>query len=424
MALQHETLRSTYLRRHIDSELDDLLPQLPAVAIDGPKGVGKTATASRRAGAVLQLDDPTTRQLVAADPHSQLSRAEVVLIDEWQHLPEIWDIVRREVDAHTDRTFLLTGSATPTPGADTHSGAGRIVSMRLRPLSLSERAGTEPTVMIADLFDPEARVEGSTTFGLSDYAREICASGLPDVTVLSPRARRYALESYVRSVIDRDIPEQGLAVRKPATLRAWMAAYAAATSSTTEYVKILDAATSGDSDKPSKTTTLAYRDVLTKLWLLDPIPAWLPSLSPLTRLVQSPKHQLADPALVTTLLNLSEETLLSGATGSGELFGRLLESLATLTVRSAGAAAEANTFHLRTRGGQQEIDLILERYDGAVIAFEVKLARTVDDDDVRHLHWLGEKLGPRLKNKVILTTGPDAYRRRDGVAVIPLALLG
>lgn len=353
-----------------------------------------------RAGVALPLDDPTTRQLVAADPHGQLSRAEVVLIDEWQHLPEVWDVIRREVDAHTDRTFLLTGSATPALGADTHSGAGRIVSMRLRPLSLSERAGTGPTVMIADLFDPEARIEGSTTFGLSDYAREICASGLPDVTVLSPRARRYALESYVRSVIDRDIPEQGLAVRKPATLRAWMAAYAAATSSTTEYVKILDAATSGDSDKPSKTTTLAYRDVLTKLWIL------------------------ADPALVTTLLNLSEETLLSGVTGSGELFGRLLESLATLTVRSAGAAAEANTFHLRTRGGQQEIDLVLERYDGAVIAFEVKLARSVTDHDVRHLHWLGEKLGPRLTNKVILTTGPDAYRRRDGVAVVPLALLG
>ena len=106
------------------------------------------------------------------------------------------------------------------------------------------------------------------------------------------------------------------------------------------------------------------------------------------------------------------------------MFGNLLESLATLTVRGAGAAAEAKTSHLRTRGGEHEIDLILERYDGSVIAFEVKLARSVDDHDVRHLHWLGEKIGDRLKNKVIITTGSEAYRRTDGVAVIPLALLG
>lgn len=408
----------------MDSELDALLPELSAIAVDGPKGVGKTATVSRRAGTILHLDDPAVRQLVAADPALQLSRSDTVLIDEWQHLPEIWDVVRRAVDAKSPHTYLLTGSATPKDGVDTHSGAGRIISLRLRPLSLSERRGTSPTVRIEDLFDPTALISGSTTMNLSDYAREICSSGLPEITELSPRARRYALESYLRNIIDRDIPEQGVTLRKPATLRAWMAAYAAASSTTTECVKILDAVTSGESDKPSKSTTLAYRDVLSKIWILDPVPAWLPSMSPLSRLVQAPKHQLADPALATTLLNVSEENLLTGAPGSGELFGNLLESLATLTVRSAGAAAEAHTFHLRTRGGEHEIDLILERFDGSVIAFEVKLARTVDDHDVRHLHWLGDTIGDRLRNKVIITTGTEAYRRTDGVAVVPLALLG
>ncbi|MDN5599961.1 MAG: ATP-binding protein [Brachybacterium sp.] len=424
MALAAESDHPGYLRRYVDSELDALLPELTAIAIDGPKGVGKTATASRRAETTLRLDDPSVRQVVAADPTGQLSRSSTVLLDEWQHLPEVWDVVRRAVDARTSHTYLLTGSATPRAGVDTHSGAGRIVSLRLRPLSLSERRDAAPTIWIRDLFDPAATIDGSTETSLPDYAQAICSSGLPDITELSPRARRYALESYLRNVIDRDIPDHGLSVRKPATLQAWMAAYAAASSTTTEYVKILDAATSGDSDKPSKSTTLTYRDVLSKIWILDPVPAWLPSMSPLTRLVQAPKHQIADPALAATLLNVSEENLLSGAPGSGEVFGNLLESLATLTVRGAGAAAEAKTSHLRTRGGEHEIDLILERYDGSVIAFEVKLARSVDDHDVRHLHWLGEKIGDRLKNKVIITTGSEAYRRTDGVAVIPLALLG
>ncbi|MFC7455569.1 ATP-binding protein [Brachybacterium sp. GCM10030267] len=414
----------TYLHRYIDDELDALLPDLSAIAIDGPKGVGKTATASRRTDAILALDDPAIRSLVAADPQFHLSRADTVLIDEWQHLPEIWDAVRRAVDARSERTYLLTGSASPQTGGDTHSGAGRIVSLRMRPLSLAERPTTDPSVRITDLFEPGSTIRGHTEFTLADYAAEICGSGLPDVRALPPRARRAALAGYVDRIIDRDIPAEGISVRRPASLRAWLSAYARATSTTTDYTKILDAATPGDSSKPSKATALSYRDILTKLWILDPVHAWLPGFSQMTRLTQASKHHLADPALVTTLLNISESSLLSGADGAAELFGRLFESLATLTIRAAGAAAEARVFHLRTRGGTREVDLVLERYDGSVVAFEVKLARTVDDGDVRHLHWLGEQIGPRLRSKVVLTTGSDAYRRPDGVCVVPLALLG
>lgn len=117
--------------------------------------------------------------------------------------------------------------------------------------------------------------------------------------------------------------------------------------------------------------------------------------------------------------------LLPQAPGGFEAFGQLFESLVTLTVRVAGQAAEASTFHLRTQGGKQEVDLILERYDGKVIAFEVKTKPTPPTDrDVRHLHWLKEKLGDRLVDAVVVTTGPAAYRRKDGIAVVPLALLG
>lgn len=413
-----------YLRRYVDDELDELLPHLRAISLDGPRGVGKTETAGRRADAILALDDPEVRRLAEADPDGALTRGMTVLLDEWQHLPQLWDRVRRAVDARTDRRYLLAGSAAPAPGTETHTGAGRILSLRMRPMSLAERPGTTPTVQVRQLFEGDADIGGESDFRLADYAREICASGLPEMLALPARARRPTLDAYISRIIDRDVPESGTTVRRPAAMRAWMAAYAAASSTTTDYAKVLEAATPGEADKPSKNTSRTYRETLTRLWVLDPVPAWLPGNSPLTRLTQASKHQLADPALAASLLNVSEEALLSGARGSTELFGRLLETLATLTVRAAGAVCEARTHHLRTRGGDHEVDLILERHDGAVVGFEVKLARTVDDADVRHLHWLGEQIGDRLRDKVILTTGSTAYRRRDGVAVVPLALLG
>lgn len=164
--------------------------------------------------------------------------------------------------------------------------------------------------------------------------------------------------------------------------------------------------------------------MLTKLWIVDPLPAWLPNANPFKRLATSPKHHLADPGIAAHLLSLTDEILTSSAPGTGEIFGQLFESLALLTVRAAGQAAEARAFHVRTGNGDHEVDAILERYDGKVIAFEMKLASAVSDSDVKDLNWLAGILGQRLTDRVIITTGSHAYRRRDGVAVVPLALLG
>lgn len=413
-----------YQRRYVDDELDELMVAPFAIAIDGPKGVGKTATAQRRADTLIRLDEEPVRQLVAADPTRVLAAAGVTLFDEWQYLPMVWDRVRHRVDEASDAAYLLTGSATPIGAGDTHSGAGRILSLRLRPMALPERGVTEPTVRLAELLAGGADVVGHTTWGLADYAREICASGLPAVHALPPRRRRAHLDGYLARIIDRDIPEQGVQVRRPQTLRRWMAAYAASSSTSASYTTILDAASAGDVNKPAKTTTIAYRDLLTQIWILDPVPPWLPHGGELSRLKLASKHQLADPALAARLLGHTPETLLQPRAGSAELLGQLFESLATLTVRSAAQACEATVGHLRTRDGGHEVDLIVERYDGRVVAIEVKLAASVTDSDVRHLHWLAGQLGERLADSVVLTTGSDAYRRPDGIAVIPLALLG
>ncbi|WP_343710658.1 DUF4143 domain-containing protein [Mycobacterium sp.] len=209
----------------------------------------------------------------------------------------------------------------------------------------------------------------------------------------------------------------------------WLRAYAAATSTTASYTAVLDAATAGVSDKPARSTTIAYRDVLTALWLLDPVPAWGPAANPLARLAQSPKHHLADPALAARLLGLSVDTLLSGkgrpiGPQAGGMLGHLFESLATLCVRVAAQAAEATIGHLRTRNGDHEIDLVVVRDDGKVLAVEVKLAATVEDRDTAQLRWLADHLGADLLDAIIINTGPNAYRRPDGIGLVPLALLG
>lgn len=420
-----------YQRRAIDKTLDELMPELAAIALDGAKGVGKTATAEQRCRTSVRLDDPLRREAIAADPQLVLRGPRPALIDEWQLVPATWDVVRRQVDRDpTGGQFLLTGSATPRPGVTAHSGAGRIVRLRMRPMSFAERGLSEPTVGLSALLAGGRRaVEGQSDVDLEGYAEEIVRSGLPGIRALTGRARQAQLDGYLRGVVDRDVPDQGRAVRRPHTLIAWLSAYAAASATTTSYNKILDAATPGDADKPAKTTVIAYRDALTQLWLLDPVPGWIPSHSPLQRLQQAPKHHLADPALAARLLGATVDSLLEGqasviGSASGGLLGRLFESLVTLSVRVYAQESDATVGHLRTGNGDREVDLVVVRPDGKVLGIEVKLTANVRDADTSHLHWLRERLGDRVIDTVVITTGRYAYRRPDGVAVVPLALLG
>lgn len=412
----------SYLSRTVDSELDGLMPSLAAIAIDGIKGVGKTETAERRSRAQIRLDDVDRQTVVRAAPTSILRQPRPLLIDEWQLVPSVWDVVRRAVDQdNSGGQFVLTGSASELPGSTMHSGAGRISRLRMRPMTLQERRVAAPTVSMADLLAVgETPLEGRCDLTLEEYVEEIVASGFPGIRGLPERARRQQLDGYLRGIVDRDAPEVGLSTRKPDVLLGWMRAYAAATSTTTSYNSILDAATPGESDNPAKQTAMAYRDALTRLWVLDPVPAWTPSANHLARLQRAPKHHLADPALAAWLLRATKESLMH----DGALLGRLFESLATLCVRVAAQAAEASVGHLRNGNGTREIDLIATRFDGRSVAFEVKLGGVVDDADVRHLHWLKEKVGSELVDMIVLTTGSEAYRRSDGIGVVPLGLLG
>ena len=424
-------LPTTYRRRIVDDELDEILSDLPAIAIEGPKGVGKTRTALQRAKTTHRLDDPAELAVAQADPARLLEGEAPVLIDEWQRLPAVWDLVRRAVDdGAPPGSYLLTGSAMPDP-PPTHSGAGRIVTVRMRPLALGERLESTSVSLSELLAGERPQITGATEVALADYVEEILASGLPGLHRLSGRARRVQLEGYVDRIVDRDIPDDaGVVIRNQAALRRWMTAYAAASSTTASYETVRDAASAGEAVKPSKSTTQSYRDALTRVWVLDEVPAWIPSNNRLRELGRAPKHQLADPALAAQLLGVQASTLLAGGSSGpaiardGTLLGALFESLATLSVRVYAVHNEAKLGHLRTARGRQEVDLVVERADGSVVAIEVKLARSVSSNDGKHLSWLRQRLGDRVLDQVIITTGPQAYRRGDGVAVVPLALLG
>lgn len=402
-----------------------------AISVEGAKAVGKTATALERVDDAFLLEEPITRELIGAEP-GRIVTGRRVLIDEWHHLQTTWDVVRRAVDAGAaPGKFLLTGSASaPHPG--THSGAGRIVTVRMRPMVLCERGVGTPTVSLAHLLSGgKPPIDGSTAVDLERYVDEIVRSGFPSLRTMSDRLRRAQLRGYVDRVIDRDFPDvMGRKVRNPAALRRWLTAYAAATATVTSYDRIRDAATSGEGDKPAKTTTQPYRDTLEALYILDPLPAWMPTNNHIAELASSPKHHLVDPALAASLLGLGPGALLSGGHGSvslprdGVFLGALFESLVALSVRVFAQAAEANVGHLRAHRGDHEVDLIVERDDHKVVAVETKLSATVGDGDVEHLHWLRNEIGDDLLDAVVVTTGPHAYRRRDGIAVVPAALLG
>lgn len=421
-----------YRRRIVDDALDELLPELAAIALEGAKAVGKTATAAQRARTFIDLSDPATRQIAEANPDFIKQGQTPVLIDEWQLEPSLWDRVRRAVDADSSGgQFLLTGSAGIPVGVPIHSGAGRIVSLRMRPMAFAERGVCEPSVSMRSILEgDEPAIGGRSEVTLSGYVDEILRSGFPGIRDLVPRARDLQLDSYVARLVDHELAENGIRVRRPAALRAWLAGYAAATSTDASYTAILDAATAGAADKPVRQTADIYRQSLERLFLLDPLPAWTPSLSPLRRLTHTPKHHLVDPALAARIVGVSGEGLLRGEgvrvrtrPDAGTWLGALFESLVVQSLRIYAEAAGASVGHLRTKSTDHEVDLIVERRDRSIVGIEIKLSASVDDRDVKHLHWLRGQMPDRVIDTVVITTGERAYRRGDGVAVIPLALL-
>jgi predicted AAA+ superfamily ATPase len=429
-------MEKTY-ERLIENQIRDMFDELPAISIDGLKGIGKTVSGRRIANTVYELDQIYDFEVISNDVNILSTAAPPVLIDEWQKISSVWDYVRRCVDKGAiPGNYLLTGSIANSD-VNIHSGAGRIIKIKMFPLSLQERISNYPTVSLGRLLNSEVpfteEIKGRTEFGFVDYVNEIVMSGLPGLRKYSPRRRHAMIGSYVDNLLSHEFKQQGVKIRQPQTLLRWLKAYAAAVSTDAGYSEILDASTAGEGSKPAANTTISYREALTNLWLIDELQAWLDGEDYFSRLKRTPKHYLADPAIAAYLLNF-DSAILSGRSNAqkpttgfdekyGSITGRLFESLVQLSLNTYSAANEATLSYLATRNGDHEVDFIVQR-ENSVVAIEVKLAQTITDSDVRHLLWFKKNIGNRLSDAIIITTGPIAYRRPDGIAVVPAALLG
>lgn len=407
----------TYLRRHIDERLARLMDVHPACLVEGIRGVGKTSSAQRLAASTLRLDDPPIAAMVTADPEAAFGALQPpVLIDEWQRSPTVWDAVRRSID--NDRApgrFILSGSSRAALAADVHAGAGRILPVRLRPMTLCERRGEAPPASLADLaeFGIDAVRGARSPLRPSEQADAATESGLPGYLALDPADHQEALRAYLDLAVARDLAEITSAQRDVTKLRNYVRAYGATVATTAEHAAIHNAA------GVSKATGESYHDLLTRLGLVEELPGW--SNNRLKRLTRRPKRHLIDPALAAADHHDTASVLAQRPDRAGHLF----ESAVVSQIRAAADALGLGWrfSHLRTAGGDHEVDLIADLPGGEVLAFEAKLSPTVTPADARHLATLKERLGASFRAGLVIHPGETAYRLHDRIAAVPLAAL-
>jgi predicted AAA+ superfamily ATPase len=264
---------------------------------------------------------------------------------------------------------------------------------------------------------------------LHDYVHEIAASGLPGIRPLGPEMRARRLDFYIRTLLVKDLPEWGAALRRPEMLLDWLAAYARAAGTTASHAAILKATSPDCGRSPAKSTAVAYRSAMAALWVSDPVPAWPGAGAGIDGLVKSDKHFLFDTGIAARLMGLTQAMLLRGAgpapigPASGGVLERLFEALVASSLQTYAQAIGARLFHLRKHDGSREVDFIVER-DRSIVAIDVKLATAIEDDAVRHLNWFATLARGFQVTRLVLHVGQAAYRRPDGIHVVPAAVLG
>lgn len=431
-----------YRARIVDDQLAWLVENTAAVMVRGARGVGKTTTASRHAATVVNLENDDTLAAVQADSELILRHDRPVLVDEWKRHPACLNVVKGAVDQ--DRSpgqFIFTGTPSHPRAPNVHTGAGRFTLLHMRPLTLAERSGVAPVVSLADLM--AGRTDGlnaSCDLTQHDYASLLLASGLPNIGDQPDDVRLALIEGYLELLVERDIAEvvNGRAVRvPPGALLRWLRAYSEAIATDASFATISRHAKAQEGETLGKETLAFYRGVLEDLGVVDAMFAWEPPLAPLANCKTAERHHLVDPALAAHLLGLTDVPQLLGDTKHGigpqnrerTIFGAFFESMIAQSVR---VYAEANGFRCfwlgTTKAGgtseQREVDLVVMGRNRKVVGIEVKSSTEVDDHDVRHLRWLRNEVGLRWAAGAVVYAGADAYRRDDGIAVIPAALLG
>lgn len=404
-----------YVPRFVDALLDELLAELDAVMITGPRACGKTTTAARRVRTMVRLDDPRQATTFAAAADAALAAAEPpVLLDEWQEVPDVLGAVKRAVDTRRGPgRFLLTGSVRARMSNDVWAGTGRVTPLEMAGLTVAEQRGcTEGAVFLDRLFDPSMRppLLVSEAPDVTDYVELALAGGFPDALGLGSRARAAWFTGYVDQLVHRDAVQVG-AIRVPERLMATLRAVVACTAGTPADTTLAEAA------GVDVRTVRGYLDLLEDLRVIVRLPAW--HSNRLSRLVKSPKLHVADPGIAAAVLGVDAR----GALLDGHVLGQLLETFVVAQLRPLLQLGThpVSMSHLRDRGGEHEIDIVLENPRGEVVAIEVKAAARAGARDVRHLEWLRDRLGERFVRGVVLTTGSVGRELSDRVLELPIA---
>jgi uncharacterized protein len=405
-----------YRRRLVDGLLDELLAELPAVLLVGPRAAGKTTTALQRAGSVVRLDVPGEATAFRADPDAVLrTLPEPVLLDEWQAVPETFPAVKRAIDSGAGPgRFVLTGSAYGDLEGVTAAGTGRIVRVRLLGMTVREQLGrldAEPFIdRLArgeEIGTPEERTD------LRDYLDLALRSGFPEaLDITRAVARQRWLDGYVSQIITRD-PTGTVGARNPALLLRYLEAYALHSAGIVEAKSIYEAA------GIDKRTGASYEQVLENVFVVESLPAW--KTNRLKRLVQSPKRYLLDAGLMAAVLRMDQAAILH----DDKMLGRVIDTFVASQLRGEieVCATRPRLYHLRDTDGRREADIVAELAGERVLAFEVKASSSVTARDARHLAWMRDQLGDRFIGGVVLHTGPRAFPLGDRLRALPISTI-
>lgn len=411
----------TYRPRVVDGQLAQALEAIGAVVIEGPKACGKTETARRAAHSEIRVDTPAAAQAYAVDSALILDGETPHLLDEWQAEPDLWNDVRHAVDdRQATGQFILTGSSVPRDDIRRHSGAGRFIHVRMRPMTLAEAGFSSRKVSLADLLAGGRVATPDPGLSVGDLAERIVCGGWPGLLALTPPQAMRAVEGYLEDVCRIDVQRLDGVRRDPAGVRSLISSLARNTACPVTIEGL--AADAGGAERSMKTETVrAYLAALDRLMVTDDVPAWRPGLRSRTRLRGQTVRHLADPSLATAALNAGPDRLLHDLS----LMGLLFESLVVRDLRVDAEALGGRVFHYRDSLGL-EADAIIELPGGEWAALEVKLGSSpaVVDGAAANLLRLRDRVArPSPVALGVITGSGFGFTRPDGVHVVPIGAL-
>ncbi len=419
--------KKTYLKRLCDAELKLALESSGGVLIEGAKWCGKTSTASKASKSIVYMEDPdnaSSYQAIADTKPSLLLKGSIPrLIDEWQVAPVLWDAVRFEIDQRRAvGQFILTGSAVPIKNETAHTGTGRISRLVMRPMSLYESRESNGKISLRALFDGKQEDAGvMSELTIEQISYSLCRGGWPaSINLTGKPALRMAMD-YVEAIINQDISRVDGIEKNPERVRLLLRSLARNIATTATYQTIKEDIEAIDISISDKTIS-TYFNALRRIFVVEDLPAWAPSLRSKTAIRTTDKRHFVDPSIATAVMRTNPEGVLTDF----KYFGFLFESLCTRDIRIYSQANDGDVFHYRDKSGL-EADLIVRLRDGRWAAIEVKLGNKQIEEAAKNLLALKKKIDEEKMGKasflMIITAGQHAYQRKDGIWIVPIGCM-